>query len=255
MSHKTLLSMFHSSRYSSRANESAVAARAGDSLAAGESRSSMQGAPHSRPFWAQHTDVLDVPQPDEQFLCVMGEKMLRKARAVTQPLSMVVMQVYDLPEVELVFGGAGAARAIHRVMSQLARAAICNGFVVRSAVDTFALLVPGAGTEATVAAIYAQFGKPCVIEFESDGDEVLLMPDVRVHTFRADESLQQVYERVCRLIAKERGREKLRCDYIRRERESYTRPMGLPLVPCSVPSTELYYPVLPATIPVPMGRH
>lgn len=185
----------------------------------------------------------------------MGEKMLRKARAASQPLSMVVMQVYDLPEVELVFGGAGAARAIHQVMTQLTRAAICNGILARSAVDTFALLVPGIGTEATVAAIYAQFGKPCVIEFESDGHEVLLVPDVRVHTFQAGESFQQFYERVCRLIAKERGREELRCDYIRREREAYTRPMGLPLRPCSEPSREVYYPVLPATVPVPMGDH
>lgn len=249
MTPKTLLTMFRAPRYSFRASEPSMVVRSHTSqFVAGPARA-VNDAGH----WKRHTGVLDVPQPDERLLGVMGEKMLRKARAVGEPLSLVVMQVYDLPEVELVFGGAAAAQAIHHVMNQLTRVAARNGLLVRSAADTFALLVPGSGAEATVAAVNARFGKPCVIEFESDGDEVLLVPDVRVHTFGAGESLEQVYERVCRLIAKERGREKVRCDYIRMEREAYTRPMGLPSEPSSEPSRQVYYPVLPATIPVPMG--
>lgn len=249
----TLFSMFRAPRYSFRASEPSLAVRADTSLLFGEPAPAVNGAGHAQPFSLRHTELPDVPQPDEQLLSTMGEKMLRKARAAGQPLSLVVMQVYDLPEVELVFGGAAAAQAIHQVMTKLTSVAARNGFVVRSAGDTFALLVPGSGAEATVAAVNSRFGKPCTIEFKSDGDEVLLVPDVRVHTFQAGESLQRVYERVCRLIAKERGREELRCDYIRKEREAHTLPMGLPTQPRSVPGRKEYYPVLPATIPMPMG--
>lgn len=253
MTPKTLLTMFRAPRYSFRASEPSMVVRADKSRFVGEPAVTGIGTGHARPFSLRHTEVLDVPLPDERPLCVMGENMLRKARAAGQPLSLVVMQVHDLPEVELVFGRAAAAQAIHQVMDRLTLVAARNGLLVRSAADTFALLVPESGAEATVAAVNARFGEPCVIEFESDGAEVLLVPDVRVHTLEVGESVQQVYERTCRLIAQERGREELRCDYIRKEREAYTRPMGLPLRPSSEPSRRVYYPALPATMPVPMG--
>lgn len=248
-----LLSTFRSPRYSFRPSEPSLVVRAGKSGVVGEPALSADQAGHGKPITSPDSDFLHVPEPDQQLLSVVGEKMLRTARAAGQPQTLVVMQVYDLPEVELVFGRAAAEETIDEVMTKLTRVATRKGLVVRSAADTFALLVPGSGSEATTAAVAARFGKPCVIEFELDGAEILLVPDFQVHTFESGESVQEVYARLCRVIAKGRGQEQGRCEYLRKEREAYTRPMGLSLKPCSEPRREVYYPVLPATIPVPMG--
>ncbi len=251
MTVKAILSMLKSPRYGFRPSEPSLAVGAGKSPVRCEPVAGASTTCHGKPSTARHSDFRDAPAPDRKLLCDVGEKMLRKSAG--QPLTLVVMQVYDLPEVELVFGGTAAARAIHEVMIQLTRVATRKGFLVRSAADTFALLMPGTGAEATVSVLNERFGNPCAIEFEADGDEVLLVPDVRVHTLGAGESLQRVYERVCKLIAKERGREELRCDYIRKEREAHTLPMGLTSEAHPAPIRKAHYPELPATIPVPMG--
>lgn len=195
-----------------------------------------------------------IPKPDAEFLCATGEKMLHTARVSGQSFTLAVLQVYDLPEVELLFGRAAAEKVIDTVMTELTRAAGRRGFVVRSEADTFALLVPAIGAQATLAALRSRFGEPCVVEIEVDKREILLIPDLRVHALDAGESVKQVYERLCLALDKERGLEARRCEYLRKERESYTLPMGLCL---TTPQTRKpqFYPVLPPTIPVPMGAH
>jgi len=195
---------------------------------------------------------LHIPQPDRDLLRAKGEKMLRASRATAEPLTLVVMQVYDLPEVELVFGRAAAEEVVDAVLTELTRTAGGRGFVVRSDADTFALLMPGSGAQATAAAIVARFGKPCVIEFELDDDEILLVPDARVHAFEANESVEQVYDSLCGAIARTRGQEAPRRECLARC-ESDTLPMRLSSSATRQPDRPECYPVLPPTIPVPMG--
>lgn len=212
---KALFTMSRSPRYGFRPSEPSTVrgVRAGKSRVAGEL--SAHGAGHAKPATSSQSDFLHLPEPDEHLLCTMGEKMLRTARVAGQPLTLVVMQVYDLPEVELVFGHAATEEVIDEVMTELTRVAAREGLLVRSAADTFALLLPGSGTQASLEAVVARFGKLCVIEFELGGDEILLMPDVRVHTFGLGECVQVVYERLRGVIAKTRAQEQLRCEYPR----------------------------------------
>lgn len=247
---KSLFSMCRSPRYGFRASEPSLVVRSHHT--SGEESSAVGDCHgHSKPDVSLASNFLHLPEPDEELLSVVGEKMVAAARASGQPITLVVMQVYDLPEVELVFGRSAAEEVIDEVMTQLTRMAARKGFVVRSKADTFALLIPGMNAQATMAALGARFGRPCAIEFELGEDEILLVPDVKVHTLDAGESLREVYTRVGRLIARERGREQLRCEYLRSEREAHT-PIGLS---CARPEPreKVYYPVLPATIPVPMG--
>jgi len=196
---------------------------------------------------------LHIPEPDKERLCAAGEQMLRAACANADPLTLAVLQLHDLPEVELVFGRAVAEQVIDSVMTELGRTAGRKGFVSRSEPDTFALLMPGLGVEATAAALAARFGQPCVIELEVDQGEILLVPDLRVHALPASKSIKQEYERLCDAMVRARGREERRREYLRKERESHTLPMDLPLVHAPQPKRLLCYPPLPLTVPVPMG--
>ena len=80
---------------------------------------------------------------DRELLGVAGEKLLRTARSLGQTPALAVLQIDDLPELELVFGRAAVDQVIEAVMTKLTRAAAHIGLVARTAPDTFALLMPG----------------------------------------------------------------------------------------------------------------
>lgn len=133
-----------------------------------------------------------VPQPDLALLHAGGEELLAAARALGRTPALAVMQIDDLPELELVFGRRGVDRVIQAVMSGLTRAAAGHGLAVRTASDTFALVMPGGGAGAAIAVLQARFGKPCTIEIGSGRDEILVVPDVMVHPLGPQASVAQV---------------------------------------------------------------
>lgn len=192
---------------------------------------------------------------DRALLGVAGEKLLRTARAHGQSPALAVLQIDDLPELELVFGRAAVDQVIEAVMTELTRAAAHIGLVARTAPDTFALLMPGGGAEATVAAIQARFGKPCSIEIEFGGEEILVVPEVMVHALAPHDAVSQVYDDLCRSIAQARTP-------VRRKRSRVPQPavcggvaMGSPIVSATAARAPQYCPPLPPTIPMPLPVH
>lgn len=193
-----------------------------------------------------------VPEPNLALLHADGEKLLHAARALGRAPALAVMQIDDLPELELVFGGHGVDRVMQAVVTGLTRIAAGHGLVVRTAADTFALLMPGGGAGAAVAALQARFGTPCTIEIGSGRDEILVVPDVMVHPLGPQDSIAQAYDDLCRYIAKARrhGQPMRSCEPQRAPCGSVaTRP---PIVRAPAPQ---YTPPLPATIPVPLAIH
>ncbi len=195
------------------------------------------------------------PAPDPRLLRTAGEQLLGAARARGQTPALAVMQIDDLPEIELVFGRAAVDRVVDAVLAELTRAALGKGLVVRTAADTFALLMPSGGAGATIAAIQGRFGKPCTIEVGSGRDEILAMPDVMVHPLGPRDSIAQVYDDLCRYIAKARtqGRGARTAAPQRAARASAAT--GSRAVPGMDASPAPYCPPLPATIPMPLGLH
>lgn len=195
-----------------------------------------------------------VPQPDPALLRTAGEQVLRTARALGRTPALAVMQIDDLPELELVFGRRGVERVIQAVMAGLTRAAAGHGLVVRTAADTFALLMPGGGAGAAIAALQARFGKPCTIEIGFGRDEILAVPDVMVHPLGPQDSVAQVYADLCRYVAKARKHRQAIRDLPQRAAcgsVAGSSPIDRP-TPAPAPH---YDPPLPATIPVPLGPH
>jgi len=198
-----------------------------------------------------------IPQPDLALLCADGEKLLQQARAHGRAPALAVMQIDDRPELELAFGRTGAERVMAAVMAGLTRAAGGQGLIVRTAADTFALLMPGGGAGAAIAALQARFGKPCAIEIAFGRGEILVVPDVMVHPVGPQDAIGQVYEDLCRYIAKAR-----RHGWRAGEGEQQRAPCGLvaasspirPAAPAPAPAPR-YAPPQPATIPVPLAMH
>lgn len=192
-----------------------------------------------------------IPEPDLALLHAGGEKLLQAARALGRTPALAVMQIDDLPELELVFGRRGVDRVIEAVMSGLTRAAAGNGLVVRTATDTFALVMPGGGAGAAIAALQARFGKPCTIEVGSGPDEIFVTPDVMVHPLAPRDSVAQVYADLCRYITKSRKHRQT----VPQRTDCASAAGDSPIDRAAPAPAPQYSPPLPATIPVPLSAH
>lgn len=196
-----------------------------------------------------------IPEPDLALLHAGADKLLQAARAQGRTPALAVMQIDDLPELELVFGRPGVDRVIRALMAGLTQAAAGHGLVVRTAADTFALAMPGGGAGAAIAALQARFGKPCTIEIGFGRDEILVVPDVMVHPLGPQDSIAQVYADLCRYIAKARKHRQAIRDCVPQRGTCGSMTGSSPVDRATPAPAPRYTPPLPATIPVPLGVH
>jgi hypothetical protein len=179
-----------------------------------------------------------------------GEKMALKARRLHQPLSILMLHLHDLPELELVFGSDGAEEVVGGAMTQLMAIAGDKGLAARTASDMFTLLMP-MQAEVMVKAIQAKLGKPCCIDFEVEGQDILMVPEVMVRTVDAGESVRDAYRSLCRAIVehgeKHRPQRTAHCERALRTVPAERRPMRI--VGKDIPT---FLPPLPETVPVPL---
>jgi hypothetical protein len=162
--------------------------------------------------------------PGPQALRAAADELLREGCA---GVTMLVMQLADVVELELVFGRDAADEAVDEAIGRLTRIAAGNGMAVRTAPDTFALLVPDIAPEVLVRTVEVALGRTRCIEFELEGDEIILVPDLMARVVARDESVAQAYDLLCHDLVRIRSSEQRRRDYLRRERESHTRPAPL----------------------------
>lgn len=218
--------------------------------------SSIGAGQHSRVEKAPPPEVspsrhLQVPDPDTALMFAAGETMSLRARRLHHPLSILMLHMHDLSELELVFGPDATEEVVGEALTQLMSIAGDKGFAARTAADMFTLLMP-MQAEVMVKAIQARLGKPCCIDFEFEGQDIFLVPEMMVRTVDASESVRDAYWSLCKDIVdahceKHRPQRIARC-----ERESRTVPAKrrpAPIVEKDIPT---FFPPLPATIPVPL---
>lgn len=197
-------------------------------------------------------------RPDADAFLAMGERMLRSARQHHVPLSLLVVQVPELPELEILFGRAAAKAAVHAVMKALSSVAGHAGLAVRTLPDTFAVVMPRCTGAVLQMALRNRLGRACSVELDFDGEEIVLVPDFQARTVDAGNTIEKTYSGVCRAIESRRYLEQLRRDHLRREREAHSTHMCLPpelaRAP-ALPRSRGWYPTIPATILMPIGRH
>jgi len=187
----------------------------------------------------RHSPEVEVDEPwlpdrkvspgDASCLAVVGDAMLQKARKKNQPLSVVVFDFSDLPELQIIYEGQVPRDLGRTIANMLQNVAPAKGTVVRTGSTRFAVLLPNFDTRKTLRAVHAAFGKACCLEFALGDNEILLIPDYLVKTIRSDkESVEEVCEVLGGDIRRTQLHAKRRQIYLRRERESHSRPMTLP---------------------------
>jgi GGDEF domain-containing protein len=195
-------------------------------------------------------------RPDRSAFLAVGERMLRSARQHQQAVSLVVLQVADLPELEILFGREAANEAVHAVMKELSAVAGQRGFAIRTSPDTFALVMPRCTGKVLELAIRGQLGEACCVELDFNDEEIVLVPDVQARTVEDGDSIEKTYSVLCRAMTTQRHLEQLRRDHLRREREAHT-PHGS-LAPDlagrpALPPSRAWRATLPATIAMRLG--
>lgn len=194
---------------------------------------------------------------DQDAMFKIGHQMLCRLRGNHQPLSVLVFDISDLPELECVFGVQAAEEIIAQTAAALQRLAARRGLAVQTGPTVFTVLLPGVGRDAALDVIGAALGRPCCIELDAGGHEIVLVPEFLVKTVFGDTaSLREIYESLCRDIAQSRLKEERRKKYLTQERESHSRPMTMKLQATTASPRKIScggYPEAPATTPVPMG--
>lgn len=191
-----------------------------------------------------------------------GDEFLQRCREGRVPVTVLVFELHDLPELECVFGAGAARQAIARATAKLQRVAGTQGLVLRTDPTLFTVLLPDTDREDTLDLLRGAFGESCSLEVEADGEDVVLVPEFALRILSTETlSLVDVHHGLRCEIQQARAREERRRDYLQRERESHSRPMPLPAQATARPDratlrtvqAELY-PRIPMTVPVPLGR-
>lgn len=186
-----------------------------------------------------------------------ASRLATRTRRDNQPLSIVVFDLKDLPELESVFGAQVAKEVLAQVVDRLQGLASARGLVMRTDATVFTVLMPGFGRDRAHEAIERSMGSPCCIELDADEHELVLIPDFKVHTVRPDSGpLAGVYTDLRRDINDAQKHERRRQRYLQLERESHTRPMDLRVdsAPKPVLEDRVVYRPTDATIPMPLKR-
>ena len=172
-------------------------------------------------------------------LSAIGEPMLKKARRHHRPLSMVVFEFGDLPELQAVFEGRIASSFGPLIARRLQLIAPLRGVVVRTGPTTFVVLLPNFNGARTRRAILRTLGRACCIEFDIANGEVLLLAEYTTDVLHSDaESIAQVYRELSTELAVQRRQGEHHRASIKRERESHTRPLRMaPPANASSPSS------------------
>lgn len=198
---------------------------------------------------------------DRSAVLARGDELMRRYRASGLPVTVLVFELHDLPELECVFGAAAARSAMARAAAKWQRIAGASGLVLRPSPTALAVLLPDRQREETLDLMRLGFGQPCSLEIETGGEEIVLIPEYAMRVVRTEnDTLAQVTESLRREIEAARTFEQQRRDWLQQERESHSKPMELPdpvqeLLPVQRPAVRSeHYPRIPATMPAPLLR-
>jgi GGDEF domain-containing protein len=155
----------------------------------------------------------------------IGDGLALEAQRTRAPMTVVVFEQGDLPELRDVFGAEAVQAVVADFTAKLKVLAGASGLAVRADATAWAVLLPGHDAKATVAAVKNAMGAGLAVEA---GEEILLVPRIAMHSIGEQAApMRAIYREMREKIRNAQAVELQREEYLRRERESYTRPSTL----------------------------
>jgi GGDEF domain-containing protein len=132
---------------------------------------------------------------------IAGDRLLARLRQRQQPLSLAVVELSDIADVQELFGPAVAESIMGRLAAKLRSLATSRGLVARTGQTQFSLLLPGLEAHEALLALRTAFGETGWLEHEGR-DELVLLPDLQVDAVGPEHSsVEAVYVSLCAAIA------------------------------------------------------
>lgn len=157
-----------------------------------------------------------------------GDTMIADAQATGRPLTVLVFEQADLPELHALFGSEAARTVTAKFNQKLQALAGPRGLAIRSDATTWTVLLPGVDNAQAVDAVERVLGRSLAVDLESEGEEILLVPTMEVRTVSREAApMHRIYQEMRGRIEGTLGRQRRREEFLRRERERHTRPSRL----------------------------
>ena len=157
-----------------------------------------------------------------------GDTMIADAQAAGHPLTVLVFEQADLPELHALFGSEAARTVTAKFNQKLQALAGARGLAIRSDATTWTVLLPGLDNAQAVDAVERVFGRSLAVDVECEGEEILLVPTMEVRTVSREAApMHRIYQEMRGRIEGTLGRQRRREEFLRRERERHSRPARL----------------------------
>jgi len=162
-------------------------------------------------------------------LAAHGDALLAACRRDKRPVSVAVFDCADLLEVREIYGSRMARKLMHRTVAKLNKLCGDHGVAARTGAAEFTIVLPGVGRDKALAAIARVLGSPTRIELDAGDSEIVMVPGFVVESAGPDVScIAQIQQELRGDLAQIAQSEQQRRRYLQRERESHSRPAGLP---------------------------
>ncbi len=142
-----------------------------------------------------------------QGLIVHGDELLRACRREKRTATMAVFSCEDLLALREMYGRKVGRKARELLVEKLQAAAGSRGIVARTGPCEFSVMLPGLTREKSLQAIARHLGDPLGVEFEVNGEEVVMTPILVIEAARADEpSIEGLHTELCGELMQIMGR-------------------------------------------------
>jgi GGDEF domain-containing protein len=154
-------------------------------------------------MWARRPALASAAPPlvGRTEVIVAGDRLLTRTRQKAQPLSLAIVELSDIADVERLFGQDVAEAIMGRLAAMLRALVTSRGLAARTGQTQFSLLLPGVEPQDALLALRTAFGQTGCLEHESH-DELVLLPDVKVDVVGPEHgSVAPVYIELCAAMA------------------------------------------------------
>ena len=158
-------------------------------------------------------------------LLAHGKALLADCRADGRELTLAVFDCNDLLEARAVYGDRTSRKLVDSIVRKLTLLA-GNGLAARTGPTQFALAMPMSRDRA-VQTIERLLGNPARFELENSRNDIVLVPHLMIEAVPPAGTVERMFQALCRGLARVQEEERLRHQYLQRERERHSRPMPI----------------------------